>query len=183
MAMPIPDAIRPLRRVEYDRLVSWGAFGDERIELLEGLLVEMTPIGPRHSSAVQQLTALLVPALSGRATVRVQSPLAALDTSEPEPDVAVVPLGDYDTEHPTQAYLVIEVAESSLARDRGLKQRIYARAGVPEYWIFNTDEKCVDVHRDPGPSGYASVRRVGHRESLAVQAFPDVTVRISDVLR
>src|SRR5262249_47478229 len=108
MAMPVPDVIRPLRRAEYDQLVALGAVEDERIELLEGQLVGMTPIGAPHSSAVQKLNALLVPALAGRASVRIQSPFAALDTSEPEPDVAIVPLGDYDTEHPNQAYLVIE---------------------------------------------------------------------------
>jgi hypothetical protein len=90
----IPDNIRPLRRVEYEKLVEHGAFVDERLELVEGLLVPMSPIGPSHGSSVQKLTHVLVVALDGRAGVRVQLPFAALDTSEPEPDVAVVPLGD-----------------------------------------------------------------------------------------
>ncbi|HEY6726730.1 MAG TPA: Uma2 family endonuclease, partial [Polyangiaceae bacterium] len=117
--------IRPLRRQEYDQLVALGAFVDERIELLEGQLVPMSPIGPPHSSAVQTLTELLLPALLGRARVFSQSPFAALDSSEPDPDVAIVPLGDYHHEHASEAYLIIEVAQSSLARDRGQKQRIY----------------------------------------------------------
>src|SRR5262249_61644787 len=91
-----PEGFRPLRRVEYDKLIELGAFQNEHIELLEGLLVPMSPIGPPHSSSVQKLNELLLPKLLGRATVRIQSPFAALEISEPEPDVAVVPLGDYD---------------------------------------------------------------------------------------
>ena len=112
MAMPLPEEIRPLRREEYDRLVALGAFANERIELLEGQLVQMSPIGPPHSSAVQKLVELLLPALLGRASVFVQSPFGALDSSEPEPDVAVVPFGDYHLEHPTElvAYAALGVA-------------------------------------------------------------------------
>jgi Uma2 family endonuclease len=169
--------------VEYDRLVQLGHFQDERIELLEGRLVEMSPIGPPHSSGVQKLTALLVPALASRATVRIQSPFAALDTSEPEPDVAVVPSGGYDTAHPREAYLVIEVAESSLVRDRGIKQRVYAASGVPEYWIVNVPEGCIEVYRDPRGDVYASRQRIPHTGSIAIARFPDVLVRVRDVVR
>jgi Uma2 family endonuclease len=183
MAMPVPDVIRPLRRAEYDQLVALGAFQDEKLELLEGQLVAMTPIGAPHSSAIQKLNALLVPALMGRASVRIQSPFAALDTSEPEPDAAIVPLGDYDTEHPSQAYLLIEVAESSLGRDRGLKQRIYARAGVPEYWIVNLQDRCIEVYRQPRHEGYALCERVAHGASVALQHFADVRIEVGQVLR
>src|SRR3954469_19367427 len=133
MATSAAEVIRPLRRVEYDQLVSLGAFQNERIELLEGALVAMSPIGAPHSSAVQKLTRLLVLALEGRAAVRCQSSFAAQDYSEPEPDFAVVPLGEYDTDHPHEAYLIIEVADSSLDIDRGKKLRVYANCGVPEY--------------------------------------------------
>jgi Uma2 family endonuclease len=183
MAMPVPERIRPLRRVEYDRLVELGHFEGERIELLEGRLIEMTPIGPPHSSGVQKLTVLLVRALADRATVRIQCPFAALDTSEPEPDVAVVPLGDYDTEHPSEAYLIIEVAESSLLRDRGVKQRIYAASGVPEYWVVDVQRKCIEVYRDPRGQKYHSLETVPHTGSIAVGRFPDVVVRVRDVMR
>jgi Uma2 family endonuclease len=175
--------IRPLRRQEYDQLVALGAFADERIELLEGQLVPMSPIGPPHSGSVQELTMLLVPALVGRAIVRIQSPFAALDSSEPEPDVAVVPVGDYHREHASEAYLIIEVAQSSLPRDRGQKQRIYARAGVPEYWIVNVEGRSVEVHREPGPEGYAIREVVGYEGSLAPRAFPDVVVEVRQILR
>lgn len=183
MAMPAPESIRPLRRDEYDRLVELGHFQDARIELLEGQLVQMTPIGPPHSSCVQKLGMLLIPALAGRAAVRIQSPFAALDTSEPEPDVAVVPVGDYDTKHPHEAFLVIEVAESSLARDRGVKRRIYAAAGVPEYWIVDVRERSVEVYRGPRGDEYTSSERVEHMGTVTIERFPDVAVRVSDVVR
>lgn len=97
--------------------------------------------------------------------------------------MAVVPLGDYDTEHPTFAHLIIEVAESSLKRDRGLKQRIYARAGIPEYWIVNTVERSIEVYRDPSEESYGSRERVLHEGSVSPHRFSDVVVRVSDVMR
>lgn len=183
MAISVPDSIRPLRRAEYDRLVASGAFASEHIELLEGVLVRMSPSGAPHSSAVQKLNALLLPALVGRAAVRIQSPFAALDASEPEPDVAVVPVGDYYTEHPMRAYLVIEVAESSLDRDRGIKQRIYARAGVPDYWVVDVRGRCIEVYRDAGLEGYRSTRRIEHGGSIALVEFGDIVIRVADILR
>jgi Uma2 family endonuclease len=131
MVVPIPERIRPLRRVEYDKLIELGAFQNERIELLDGVVVPMSPIGPPHASAVQKLTELLVPALLGRASVRIQNPFAALENSEPEPDVVVAPRSDYDTAHPADAHLIIEVSDSSLSQDRGKKGRIYAECGAP----------------------------------------------------
>ena len=179
----LPDRVRPLRRAEYDKLIELGMFENEKIELLYGALVRMSPIGPPHSSAVQALTELLVVALLGRAAVRVQLPFAALDDSEPEPDVAVVPPGRYDTEHPGAAWLLIEVAESSLAIDRGLKKRLYAQAGVSEYWIVNVIDRQIEIFREPadGDYGCSEIRRKG--ESVRLSRFPDVEIRVDDVLR
>lgn len=175
--------IRPLRRVEYDRMVQLGMFEDERIELLRGVLVPMSPIGPPHSATLDRLVELLVLALHGRARVRAQNPFAALDDSEPEPDVTVVPLGDYDAGHPERALLVIEVSESSLARDRGVKLRIYAENGVPEYWVVNLVDRRIEVHTEPSKDGYGAVRHVERGESIALGAFPDVAVNVGDVVR
>jgi Uma2 family endonuclease len=149
------EVIRPLRRVEYDQLVSLGAFQEERLELLEGELVAMSPIGASHGAAVEQLTYLLVLALYGRAGIKCQSPFAALEHSEREPDFALVPLADYRTDHPAEAYLIIEVADSSLALDRGKKLRLYASCAVPEYWIVNLPERCIEVYTGPSPGAYA----------------------------
>src|SRR5689334_3050697 len=183
MAAPVPDGFRPLRRVEYDKLVELGAFEDEKIELLEGVLVPMSPIGPRHSSAVQKLTELLVLALTRRAVVRPQLPFAASDLSEPEPDLMVSPVSDYDTAHPDEALLLIEVAESSLAKDRGIKLRIYARRGVPEYWIVNVVDRVIEVYTDPVESGYRSSVVYRRGQSIRLVSFADVDVRVSDVMK
>ena len=175
---------RPLRRVEYEQLTALGAFGEERIELLDGVLVPMSPIGPRHSSAVDLLTLLLVRALGDRARIRVQNPFGASDVSEPQPDVLVAPLRSYSDAHPTEALLVIEVAESSLARDRGQKLRICAERNIPEYWIADVVSRRIEVHRDPEPAhgAYRSARFFEPAEEIALAAFPDVSVRVADVL-
>lgn len=183
MVTALPVEFRPLRRVEYDQLTALGAFGDERIELLDGVLVSMSPIGPRHSSAVDMLTVLLVRALSDRARVRVQNPFAASDVSEPVPDLLVAPLADYVDDHPSEALLVIEVAESSLARDRGSKLRIYATRGVPEYWIVDVALRRIEIYREPSGSAYQSTRVLEMGERIALQCFPDVTIRVEDVIK
>ncbi|MEI9941034.1 MAG: Uma2 family endonuclease [Pseudomonadota bacterium] len=177
------EIIRPLRRVEYDQLVSLGAFQDERIELLEGELIAMSPIGAPHSATVERLTRLLVLAFEGRAAVKCQSPFAALEHSEPEPDLALIPRGDYDTDHPAEAYLIIEVAESSLALDRGKKLRLYASCAVPEYWVVNLLERCIEVYTGPSPGAYAHCERYEHGQSIRLSGFPDVSFAVADVLK
>jgi Uma2 family endonuclease len=177
-----PERIRPLKRVEYEEMVRLGLFEDERIELLAGMLVEMSPQSEAHAYAVQRLTELLVIGLHGLAVVRPQLPMALSDDSEPEPDFIVAPLVDYSHQHPGEAYLIVEVAQSSLRKDRRVKGLLYAAAGVPEYWIVNVVEGVFEVHRDPRPEGYASVTRAGRGESVAPLRFPDVAVRVDDVL-
>ena len=112
-AVVATEGMRPLTRAEYDRLVALGFLADEHVELLHGVIVPMSPQGTRHAYTIGMLGDLLLPALVGRARVRIQMPFGASDDSEPEPDLAVVPLGDWLDDHPDWAYLVIEVAESS----------------------------------------------------------------------
>jgi len=183
MATSAAEVIRPLRRVEYDQLIKLGAFEDERIELLDGQLVAMSPIGPPHTATVDRLNELLVLALHGRAIVRCQGSFAANELSEPEPDFTVLPPGDHDREHPSEAHLVIEVAESSLAKDRGRKLRLYASSGIPEYWVVNLVERCIEVYTGPQPSSYAQVARFERGDSIRLVAFPDVSFAVSDVLK
>lgn len=177
------ESFRPLKREEYDRLVSAGVFEGERLELLLGVLVAMTPQDPRHAAVVQRLNRLLTRALGDRSDVRVQLPLAVSDVSEPEPDVAVVPRGDTDDAHPSTAHLVVEVAWSSLAKDRKLKSELYAEAEVPEYWLVDVAGKEIEVCRKPVAGRYAerAVRRRG--ESIRLVAYPDVEVAVADVVR
>jgi Uma2 family endonuclease len=177
-----PERIRPLRRAEYDRLVQLGCFEDERIELLDGLLVATSPQGAPHMYVIQKLCKMLTLAIGERAIVRGQGPLAISDDSEPEPDVALVPNEDYSHEHATWAFLVVEVAETSLRKDRLVKAAMYARAGIPEYWIVNLEERAVEVYRAPRGGAYASVTAHEPHETLAPEAFSDVKVPVAEVL-
>lgn len=176
-----PEKPRPLKRAEYDQLVAMGAFEDEHVELLYGTLVAMSPQDPRHTTPIQQLTMLLVPLLVGRALVRVQAPFAATDDSEPEPDVAVVPLGDYRAAHPERAHLVIEVAVSSTKKDRLVKAPLYAQSGVPEYWLVDVSAGVLEVYRGPSEKGYATMTKHAAGEAVTIAAFGDVSVRVDDV--
>lgn len=182
-ALLAPETPRKISRELYDRMVSLGLLDDARVELLHGAIIEMSPNDPSHASPVDELTAILVPALAKRARVRIQQPFLAADESEPEPDVAVVPLGDYRLVHPDEALLVIEIAASSLRKDRLIKAPLYAVSKVREYWIVNVVERVIEVHRGPTGGGWASVTRHEHAETISAKAFPDVAVRIADILR
>jgi len=178
-----PEKPRRITRAEYDRMVEVGLFEGERVELLHGVIIAMSPIEPSHASPVDLLNELLVPRLLGRARVRIQQPICASNDSEPEPDVAVVPLADYSTAHPDAAHLVIEVADSSLRKDRYVKGPLYASSGFEEYWLVNVATKTVDVHRRPSSDGWGEVTRHERDESIAPAAFPDIQLRIADFLR
>jgi Uma2 family endonuclease len=171
----------PISRAEYDELVRRGAFDDARVELLHGRVVSMSPQGEPHSYGVSQLVTLLIQALGTRARIRPQSPFVAPDESEPEPDVAVLAPGTYLEGHPTTAWLIVEVSDSSLARDRA-KARLYAAAGVTEYWIVNLAEEVVEVYRQPDARGYAVTSRHGRGDVLRLVSFGDVEIRVEDVL-
>lgn len=174
-----PQTTRALRREEYDRLVAMGAFEDERVELIEGALVTISPNDPEHASPVQILNELLLPVLLGRAVVRIQLPIVAARESEPEPDVAIVPLGDYRRAHPDRAHCIIEVASSSVSKDRNIKAPLYAASGFLEYWLVNVPEQVVEVFRAPGLDGYAERSRYAVGESIALEAFPDVRIEVA----
>src|SRR5688572_29364106 len=133
-----PAQRRPITRAEYQAMGDAGLFQNERVELIEGVIVRMAPRGGPHDTVIERLSELLLPRLVGRARVRIQLAFAASEYSEPEPDVAVVSRDEpRTTDHPAHATLLIEVAASSLRFDRGTKAALYARAGVPEYWVVD----------------------------------------------
>jgi Uma2 family endonuclease len=172
-----------LRRVEYEQLVDAGHLANEKVELIHGLIVRMSPQGARHAAAVQKLNHLLMVALGipGRAAVRVQSPLALGEDSEPEPDLAAVPPGSYRDGHPAKAFLVIEVAESSLTVDRRVKGALYAENGIPEYWIVDTARERVEVHSDILDAAYSRITPYQRGEIVASSVFVELKVRVDDV--
>ncbi|MEO8180441.1 MAG: Uma2 family endonuclease [Deltaproteobacteria bacterium] len=172
--------LRPLRRAEYERLVEAGAFESERVELLEGFLVERSPQPASHASAIEVLTDLLYSARQPGQKVRVQLPLALGDESEPAPDLCVVPAGDHRQRHPSGALLVIEVAESSLAKDRR-KSTIYARAGVPEYWLVDVENQRVEVRTQPEGGAYLQQETVASGGELQPSLLPGSKVSVDRI--
>jgi len=176
-----PLGLRPLKRSEYERMIALGMFDDERVELIRGLLVKMSPQRAPHASTIEKLTELLAAQLRGRWRLRVQLPLALGEDSEPEPDVAIVPLGNYDAEHPTTALLVIEVAETSLRSDRN-KAALYAACGVGEYWIVNLDARTVEVYTAPEGDRYAEARTLRAPDTARPSALAGLAIEIAAIL-
>lgn len=157
---------RGITRAQWDALVEAGLLDDQHVELIEGMVVEVSPQGGRHAGLIFRLGGLLSRALPERWGVRVQSPLAVSDTSEPEPDLAVV--RDTGMVHPTTAALVVEVAVSSQRTDLAHKPSLYAAAGVEQYWVVDLRAEVVVVHTEPDDGGYATVRRLPLDTSLSV---------------
>jgi Uma2 family endonuclease len=176
-----PDRVRPLRRVEYESLVEQGLLDDSRVELLLGTLIDMSPQGPLHASAVRYLAETFIRALTGDAHTRVQSPLALSDDSEPEPDLAVVPPGDYRRAHPTQALLVVEVSDTTLEKDRGVKTALYATAGIPEFWLVNLPDRVIEIHRQPSAGRYGAIESADMDAVIAPAAFPSLRVSVRHI--
>ena len=181
---PVPR--HRLSRRDYHRLGEAGILGEnDRVELLEGQLVDMSPIGPRHAIVTENLNELLVTAFAGRARIRCQDPVVLNDGSEPQPDFALVrrPWRGYPHTHPEpdDIFLLIEVADSSLDFDRTVKLELYARAGIREVWIVDLTTDGVLVHRRPSGGGYGSMVRVEPPGVLAVEALPGVTIPTADV--
>jgi Uma2 family endonuclease len=180
-------------RREYERMAELGLLGPEdKVELIEGEIVtKMASMYTPHATAVVLTAKALNQTFTTEFHLRIQMPFAAGDMSEPEPDVAVVP-GDeraYEQEHPTTAALLVEVADSSLSYDRVTKAAIYARAGVPEYWIINLIERLLEVHRRPQPMpdrplghDYAGVTKLAATQILTPLATPGAVIAVADLL-
>ncbi len=163
-------------------MVDIGLFEDEKLELLRGTLVTMSPQGTKHATALRRLARFLMAAVGSRAVVQVQSPLALSDESEPEPDLSIVPNGDYWEKHPSQASLAVEVADSSLNKDRKIKTDIYAQAQIPEYWIVNLADETFEVYCGIGNGTYSEKRTYHRGDEFTLSVFPDVHITVSDFL-
>jgi Uma2 family endonuclease len=182
MLAPEPDRLRPLRLDEFDRLVAAGCFADEHVELLDGALVEMSPQGDAHVWVTGRIQRALILALGPGFDVYGHSPITALPGSVPEPDVYVVPARTAPGLRPSATLLVIEVADTSLHKDRTRKARIYARAGFPEYWLFNLNAGTVEVRTQPGPDGYQTLVTVTRDATLTPTLLPGVDLAVTDLL-
>ena len=180
-------AVEPRQRAftvdEYQRLGEAGIIGaHERVELIAGRIVEMDPIGPGHIWSVNRLNR----AFAGRpgVVVSVQNPIRLDDRSEPEPDLVVLRADAVQdrTPSPRDALLVVEVADSSLGYDRGTKRPLYARAGIAELWIADLGGERIEVHREPSPAGYRTVRLFVRGERLAPAFAPDLPIEVDAIL-
>jgi Uma2 family endonuclease len=180
-------AVRRFTVDEYHRMAEVGILHeDDRVELLDGQIVQMTPIGVAHAASVTRLTHLFAPLAGGRATLRIQSPLIVAEDQEPQPDVALVryrPDG-YGTGHPRAAdtLLVIEVADTSLESDRERKIPLYARAGIPETWLANLPGDALEIHREPRVGTYTDVRTARRGDTVSPLAFPNLVLPVHDIL-
>ena len=166
---------------DYHRLGAAGVLGEaDRVELLEGQLVDMSPIGPGHAYVVNQLSRILIAAVGERAWVSVQNPVTLDSGSEPQPDIVLAqpPAGQYLSRHPRSddVLLLIEVADTSFEVDSGAKLEIYAKAGIREFWIVDLTTNHILVHRDPRDGAYRSVVRVAPSGTQAVEALPGVAI-------
>jgi Uma2 family endonuclease len=187
MAVEVAAARRLFTRDEYHRMGEVGILTrSDRVELIQGEIIKMSPIGRRHYAFVNNLSRLLTIGLNDRAIVAVQGPIVLAGDTEPEPDLAIIrrrtPSYKDREAHSEDAFLLIEVAESSLAYDRSTKLRLYAAAGIPEYWVVDCVAESIEVHRTPQADGYRDVTRVaGPGVTVAPQAFPDVTLTLTEI--
>jgi Uma2 family endonuclease len=187
MELRAPEA-RRWTRAEYERLIDQGLFQpDERLELVNGEILAVTPQKSAHATAVRAIQEVLRVAFGAKADVRPQLPLALTPDSAPEPDVAVVAgsFRDYRDAHPTNALLIVEVADASLRFDRKTKGPLYAGAGIPEYWIVNLVDRIVEIYREPIETADGWHYRLVHRAAPGDSVTPlatEMVIAVTDVL-
>lgn len=185
MAMQLPR--KRFTVDEYHKMADAGILHeDDRVELIEGEIIEMSPINVPHAVCVDRLTKKLVMGAGDRAIVRVQSPIFINERTEPEPDLVLLKPRDYLAmpyhPGPDDIMLVIEVADSTVRTDRRDKVPRYARAGIPEMWLVNIPRKIVEVYSEPVEGKYRNVQRVGRGQTLSLTALPDVTIGVDEIL-
>jgi Uma2 family endonuclease len=171
---------------DYYKMGEAGILGeDSRVELIEGELIDMAPIGSRHVRAVNILTELLVPQARGVAVVSVQNPMSLPPDNGPQPDIALLkPRADnYGNSLPTaqDVLLIIEVADTTARYDREVKAALYARHGVQEFWLVDVQEKAVEIYLEPGSKGYRKLLRPESVETVSPVSLPDVSVPLGEI--
>ncbi len=172
---------------EYQHLADIGVLGeDERVELIEGRIVQMAPKNVSHAIATSRANRTFNKLPGDVAEVRVQDPILLNDYSEPEPDIVLVaPPDDRYLDHhpkPKDIFLILEIAESSLAYDREVKGRLYARNGIIQYCLLNLNDRELEDYRQPGRDGYRSKQTYAENQSFNLAAFPDISIRVSELL-
>jgi Uma2 family endonuclease len=185
MAVEVEVPRRLFTVEEYHRMADAGIFHPgERVELIEGEIVQISPISPRHAGCVINANRLFVMRLGERAVVSPQNPVIIQPRSEPQPDLLLLrPRAvSYSREHPApeDVLLVVEVADTTARYDSLVKSRLYARAGIPEFWLLLVTDGTVEVYRTPGADGYASLTNHGPGQTVAPPAFPEIGFTVAD---
>ena len=185
MGAEIPLPRRALSVEDYHRMGEVGLFApEERLELIHGDLVTMAPIGGKHLRLVNVLAQLFSMQVGRSAVVSVQNPISIPPDSEPQPDVALLRpecWGRAAVPSADDILLVIEVADTTLARDREIKIPLYARHGIPEAWLFDVAGECTTIYRDPGPAGYRAEMTLARDAAISPQLRPDVAISLAEV--
>jgi Uma2 family endonuclease len=185
--MALPLERKQFTTTEYHRMVEAGVLHeDDRLELLDGEILKMAAIGPRHAMCVNTLAAFLITKLKKSAFVSIQNPVQLGDYSEPEPDIVVArPRADrYASGHPVpeDIFLVIEVADSSAESDRNAKIPAYARAGIPEAWLVDLNHDRIEIYTQPDLGFYREIRIVSREQRVVSQNFPNLRLKADDIL-
>jgi Uma2 family endonuclease len=172
---------------EYGKMAEIGVFkAGDRVELIRGEIIEMSPIGTRHAACVRRLNLLLSEKLGKRALSDTQNPIQLGNNSQPQPDITLLqPRDDFYASHhpqPADIFLLVEVADTTLEGDRTIKIPLYAEHNITEVWLVNLPENCLEVYRQPTPTGYEIVSRFYSGDTLSLQSFPDITLPINDIL-
>lgn len=170
---------------DYHRMAEAGILHeDDRVELIGGDIVEMSPIGGRHAACVREINRLLGRQVDDDLRVDVQSPVRLGEQEEPQPDLAVIRARDYRNSLPTpeDVLFLIEVADTSLSSDRDVKLPLYARSGIAEVWLVDLNAGVIERHTEPSENGYRLVRRTGRGETLESAALPTLTLSADVVL-
>jgi Uma2 family endonuclease len=172
---------------DYHRMAEVGILSeDDRVELIDGEIVLMSPIGKHHAGTVNRLAALLHQALGGQVVIAVQNPVMLSDDTELEPDIAVLRFRDdyYAQELPTppDAHLIIEVSDTTLVHDRSTKVPLYARNRVSDVWIVNLQGETVEVSSQPEDGTYQLSRQVRRGAPVSIPGFPDISLSVNDIL-
>ena len=172
---------------EYHLMSEAGVFSDrDRVELIEGEIVQMAAIGTRHASSVKRLTRRFSLIPEERATLGIQDPIQLTERTEPQPDVVLLqPRADYyETAHPvpSEVLLLVEVADSTVDNDRDIKVPIYARSLIQQVWLVDLVENCLEVYRQPSPNGYSLMLKFWRGQQVAPLAFPEFEVSVDFIL-
>lgn len=185
--MPLQLKRRHFTLTQYHQMIATGVLPEgDRVELIDGEILEMAAIGSKHSAQVNRLTRVFTRLLGDEVLVSIQNPIELGPSSEPEPDATLLRwrADYYESSHPqpNDVYLVIEVADSTVEFDREVKAPLYARSGIVEYWLINLQADAIVIHRQPTATGYQQVETYNRGQAIAIATLPDIALTVDQIL-